>query len=228
MKYFSQMDYKIIARIVSVVCLISGIVLLASVLLPIALYEIESREKFPALISPMSTEGLRVLGQATLDSTHASNWFIGGAEEAEFNTSNVTFYTISIPQLGIENATVQIGGDDLSKHLIQYPGTALPGKVGNAVIFGHSILPRFYDPKNYISIFSTLPVLEKGSEVVVNFDGITYTYRVESKFEVLPTDLQVLDQNSHDSYLTLVTCVPPGHPLKPRRLIVRAKMVPIN
>jgi len=46
--------------------------------------------------------------------------------------------------------------------------------------------------------------------------------------EVLPTDIQVLEQNLSDSFLTLVTCVPPGHPLKPKRLIVRARIVPLG
>jgi LPXTG-site transpeptidase (sortase) family protein len=45
-------------------------------------------------------------------------------------------------------------------------------------------------------------------------------------FEVLPTDIQVLDQDSSDSFLTLVTCVPPGDPRNPKRLIVRARVVP--
>ncbi len=45
-------------------------------------------------------------------------------------------------------------------------------------------------------------------------------------FEVLPTDIQVLDQDTTDSFLTLVTCVPPGDPRKPKRLIVRARVIP--
>ena len=45
-------------------------------------------------------------------------------------------------------------------------------------------------------------------------------------FEVLPTDIQVLDQDYSDSFVTLVTCVPPGDPSNPKRLIVRASVVP--
>ena len=45
-------------------------------------------------------------------------------------------------------------------------------------------------------------------------------------FEVSPKDIQVLEQNSSDAFLTLVTCTPPGHPQKPKRLIVRARIVP--
>jgi sortase A len=161
-----------------------------------------------------------------VDYTQASNWFPGGAKKEDFSTSKVDYYTITIPRLKINSATVAIGGEDLSKSLIQYPGTALPGKRGNSVIFGHSILPIFYDPKNYISIFSLLPTLKKGDLIYIDYDGVAYTYRIETMFEVLPTDIQVLDQDSTDSFLTLVTCVPPGDPGDPKRLIVRARVVP--
>jgi len=161
-----------------------------------------------------------------VDYTQASNWFSGGASAQDFSTSKVTFYTITVPKLKIDNATVAIGGEDLSKSLIQYPGTALPGKRGNSVIFGHSILPLFYNPKNYISIFSMLPSLKTGDQILINYDGISYEYKVEQMFEVLPTDVQVLDQDSSDSFLTLVTCVPPGDPSNPKRLIVRARVIP--
>ena len=116
----------------------------------------------------------------------------------------------------------------MAKSLIQYPGTALPGRPGNSVIFGHSILPIFYNPKEYLSIFSTLPTLKKGDEIKVNYDGVSYEYRVEDLFEVLPSDIQVLEQNPTDSFLTLVTCVPPGDPRKPKRLVVRARVVPLK
>jgi LPXTG-site transpeptidase (sortase) family protein len=47
-------------------------------------------------------------------------------------------------------------------------------------------------------------------------------------FEVHPTDIQVLEQDESDSFLTLVTCVPPGDPRMPKRLIVRARIIPFN
>jgi len=179
-----------------------------------------------SLVQGVSTSTSTNLTANNLDYTQASSWFPGAAKKEDFTASKVTFYTIDVPKLKIKGATVAIGGEDLSQHLIQYPGTALPGKRGNSVIFGHSILPIFYNPKNYISIFSMLPTLKTGDEIDVNYDGISYTYRVEQMFEVLPTDIQVLDQDSSDSFLTLVTCVPPGDPGNPKRLIVRARVVP--
>jgi sortase A len=104
----------------------------------------------------------------------------------------------------------------------EYPGTANPGQPGNTVLFGHSVLPQFFNPKNYLTIFSTLPTLKDGDEILVNFDGVNYRYLVEEMVEVSPEDTSVLEQRYDDSYITLITCVPPGTYL--RRLIVRGRL----
>lgn len=220
------MKKSILLKISAVILGISGIIILAGVLIPILFYKPSLIKGDPDIVSPIA-EKESVKGQeGEIDFTKASNWFVGGATREEFSAEKISYYTISIPRLKIENAVVAIGGEDLSKSLVQYPGTALPGKRGNSVIFGHSILPIFFNPKDYISIFSTLPTLKAGDEINVNYDGVSYKYRVENMFEVLPTDIQVLEQDSKDSFLTLITCVPPGDPRKPRRLIVRARVVP--
>lgn len=219
------MNDKLLLKISAIVSAISGVVILFATIYPIASYESDSRRKYPKLISPVASEERKDVTLSSVDYTKASNWFVGGDEE-DFKESGVTHYTVSIPELDIKNATVEVGGENLSDSLIQYPGTALPGKLGNTVVFGHSILPQFYDPEDYLSIFSTLPSLEKGDRIIINYDGVTYTYQVERMFEVLPTELNVLDQDVNDTHLSLITCVPPGHPLKPRRLVVKAKIVP--
>ena len=220
------MNQKLLFKALAIISAFSGVIILTSVFYSIASYEGVSRQKYPNLVSPVVEVKGSKLGEA--DFTRASNWFVGGANSDNFVSSRVSFYLLSIPKLKIKDATVAVGGEDLSKNLIQYPGTALPGKRGNTIIFGHSILPQFYDPEDYLAIFSTLPTLDKGDLIEINYDGISYRYEVENMFEVLPTDIQVLEQNSSDSFLTLVTCVPPGHPLKPRRLIVRARIVPLG
>lgn len=223
------MSRKTILRISALISGLSGIVILVGVIYPIVSYKSIYSKNYTQLISPLSEKSGAVEGGSTtgsVDYTQASTWFPTAAKKDAFSVSKVQYYTISIPRLKITDSTVAIGGEDLSKNLIQYPGTALPGKPGNSVIFGHSILPIFYNPKNYISIFSLLPTMQKGDQILVSYDGISYVYKVEAMFEVLPTDIQVLDQDSSDSFLTLVTCVPPGDPSKPKRLIVRARIVP--
>lgn len=222
------MNKKLVLRISAIVAGLAGLVILGATLYPIASYEIESRQKYPRLISPISQVKGNSVTLESVDYTRASNWFVGESDQGANFNSSVDYYTVSIPKLEIENASVKIGGEDLSQNLIHYSGTNAPGKIGNSVVFGHSILPQFYDPEDYLAIFSTLPTLEEGDQIIVGYDGVTYTYEVESMFEVLPTDLEVLDQNENNSYLSLITCTPPGHPLKPKRLIVRAKIVPPN
>jgi sortase A len=186
---------------------------------------LEATKRYPVLISSLVDEETGDFKFTDNDSSKLSNWF-DEDKSSDFVTQRVKYFTISIPKLRIESATVALGSEDLKSNLIQYPGTAYPGKTGNTVVFGHSILPQYFNPKNYMSIFSTLNTLKKGDEIYADYDGITYKYRVENMFEVKPTDIQILEQSFGSSYISLVTCSPMGHPLKPRRLIVRAKLVP--
>lgn len=229
------MNQKHILKICAAIIGVSSLVILAAVVYPIALYVGTARQKYPDLISPIVEdaypEGIRLssveAAAITPDYTRASRWFVGDKSQ-KFVSANISYFTLTIPSLGIESATVAIGGEDLEESLIQYPGTALPGKIGNTVIFGHSILPQFFDPENYLAIFSTLPTLEPGDEIFIDYDGITYKYEIEDMFEVKPADIQVLEQREGDPFLSLITCTPPGHPLKPKRLVVRAKLIPIT
>src|SRR5688572_23784015 len=148
-----HMSQKTILRIAAFISGISGIIILVGVIYPIVSYSTTYSKNYTKLISPVtetkdSVQGVSVNGVA--DYTQASSWFVGGAAKTDFSTSKVEHYTITIPRLKIDQAVVAIGGEDLSKSLIQYPGTALPGKRGNSAIFGHSILPIFYNPKDYI------------------------------------------------------------------------------
>ncbi|OGJ40232.1 MAG: hypothetical protein A2378_03345 [Candidatus Pacebacteria bacterium RIFOXYB1_FULL_44_10] len=122
---------------------------------------------------------------------------------------------------------VNIGGLNLDKSLIQYPGTANPGELGSPVIFGHSVSQLFYNPsesnpRRYISIFTKIMQLKKDDKIIVTYDGITYTYRVTNKMEVKPDDTYILSQRHDTKELKLITCTPPGTYL--RRGIVFAQL----
>lgn len=210
-----------VSRILASFAIFVGLFLIVNAILPIAFYEIAKSPRFSSnLLSPIPS---KVTKTAALDLTHASNWFIGAPNEETPFPSKIRYYTISIPKLGIEDATVEIAGEDLSKNLIHYKGTTLPGRVGNTVIFGHSVLTQFFNPQNYLTIFSTLPTMTVDDEVELFFDGVTYKYRVFEMSEVAPTDFSVLEQSFSESVLTLITCVPPGTYL--RRLVVRARIL---
>ncbi len=183
------------------------------------------------MINPLSTKFYNrsgnILGDLATDYTQINNWFVNDTPSQNQDNfippGSPTTYKLSIPKLKVHDAIVDIGSMDLKKSLIQYPQTALPGQLGNSVVFGHSVLPQFFNPKSYLTIFSTLYRLEPGDEIIVNYDNITYKYLVEEMFEVQPTDLSVLEQRFDNRYLTLITCSPPGTYL--RRLVVRTKIV---
>ncbi len=132
-------------------------------------------------------------------------------------------YNLSIPKLNINLAKVIVDGQDLSKSLVHFYPQSLPGEIGNVVIFGHSTLPQLYNPKDYKSIFTHLPSLDKGDKVYLVVGKTRYEYEVFDIFVVDPEEISVLEQRTDGAYLTLVTCVPPGTYWK--RLIIRAKLV---
>jgi LPXTG-site transpeptidase (sortase) family protein len=160
-----------------------------------------------------------------IDYTKAENWFQDPSfkpqkYQAYINAPSV--YTISIPDVDVEDMKVEIGGENLDQHLIHYAGTSMPGEYGNPVIFGHSVLPVFYNPESYLSVFSKIPTLDKGDEIFVNYDGIKYKYLVDSYHEVQPNQVELLEQRYDRKTLTLVTCVPPGTYL--RRGVILARL----
>jgi LPXTG-site transpeptidase (sortase) family protein len=157
-----------------------------------------------------------------LDYTDLSNWF--DEQGAGFSEE----YRLDIPAVDISNAKVKVGGTDLNKSLIQYPGTALPGQPGAPVIFGHSVLRQFYNPseknsRRYSSIFSKIMTLKNGDMIYLTYNNAKYTYQVQSNTEVKPTDTFILAQRYDARQLKLVTCVPEGTVL--RRGVVIAQLI---
>jgi len=181
------------------------------------------------LVAPISanseilgTSGIKVI--ENIDYSLVDNWF-PEAPVPPVTPSRVTHYSLSIPKLKIDHAVVTIGGKKLSDTLIQYPGTALPGEYGNTVIFGHSVLPTFYNPKVYKSIFSLIPTLVKGDKIIIDYDGMQFIYNVENYFEVKPEEIDVLEQRFDQQLLSLITCVPPGTYL--RRGVLQTRLTKI-
>ncbi len=208
---------------------ISGIAVFMSALFPILHFQLGYSPQFNQLLNPLSSQFYNpaVAVDNSPDLTNLSNWFISTSDSASRTTiNNPSFsyasYNLSIPKLKIDSAEVILGSEDLKKSLIQYPKTAMPGQFGSPVIFGHSVLPQFFNPKSYVTIFSTLHKLKQGDEIIVDYDRVRYKYLVSEMYEVQPTDLSVLEQRFDGRYLTLITCSPPGTYL--RRLVVKAQL----
>jgi LPXTG-site transpeptidase (sortase) family protein len=199
------------------------IVLSTQVIYPLVIFKTHDEVSTPAASS--------VLGVATGFSQFKFNEL---SHETESNTAikkevPPKYFKVSIPKLGIKDAVTETNSLELSPDLSlgHYRGSGLPGEVGNAFIYGHSVLPWFFNPKNYKTIFSTLDQLEVGDEIHISYNDKNYTYKVEAK-EILPTDkVQPLAEYKpkylNESTITLMTCWPAG--TKAKRLLVKAVMV---
>lgn len=222
----------------SYITLTIGSLLLFWSFYPIISFEIysrvflQSRVQSPVPKSDVATsleKAKSVLGTYSIfsnnlrDFTQANLWFPNAPQNRIENKINIKQYSLSIPKLNIKDAKVIVGGEDLAKSLVHYLPQSLPGEYGNVVIFGHSTLPQLYNVKDYKTIFTYLPSLEKGDKVWVRVGDVDYQYEIFDMVVVNPDQVSVLEQKTDAAYLTLITCVPPGTYWK--RLVVRAKLV---
>jgi sortase A len=107
---------------------------------------------------------------------------------------------IRIPKIGVDKQVVEgTGLADLRKAPGHYPSTPLPGVVGNAAIAGHRT--------TYGAPFNRLDELEAGDEILVTTLAGSYTFKVQEKKVVSPSQVEVLDPTP-TATLTLTTCHP--------------------
>lgn len=159
--------------------------------------------------------------QPDIDYSNAQNWF-PDFKPNQTKAPKISEYSLSIPKLGIKDAVVSTTDNNLDTHLVNYQGTAIPSDKGNAVIYGHSTLPQLFNQKDYKTIFATLHNLKTGDEFSVNVLGVSYSYKIFKITVVDPSDTSIFSQDYNDSYITLVTCTPPGTIWK--RLIIKARL----
>lgn len=152
----------------------------------------------------------------------ARNWF-PYQNKKEGSQKQVEEYEFSVPSQGINHAKVSSVDFDLSKHLVQYFSTSKsPIEKGTSVIFGHSTLPQWFDPKNYTTIFAKLHTMKNNDTVVLTVNGKDHTYKVFSIGITDPKDPNIFSQSFDNSYITIITCTPPGTTWK--RLVIRASL----
>ncbi len=157
-----------------------------------------------------------------VDYSNAANWYPSYNPTASAIQATHQMFYLSIPSLGIENAIASNADNDLDSHLVNYEGTATPPAKGNAVVFGHSTLPQWFDPHNYKAIFATLHTIHIGAKIIITKDNASYTYVIDKISIVDADDTSPLAQQYDASYLTLITCTPPGTTWK--RLIVHSHL----
>lgn len=140
-------------------------------------------------------------------------------------------FSLSVPSLKIKEAKVvsNVNSDVedvyfpvLREAIAHYEGTALPGEEGNTFLYGHSVLPAFYNPSDYLTLFSLLPQMKIGDEFSLKYAEKEYRYGVFAKRIVEPNDLHSLEAYPFKT-TTLMTCVPPG--LTTKRLLVVGRLL---
>ncbi|MFI5206119.1 MAG: sortase [Candidatus Paceibacterales bacterium] len=230
-----RISRKKILRIAGASSILCGVIMLVYFFFPILSYQVylsayaqESLEvpipKYLVANKGSSIGDLFAQGVNSLTSDYndARRWYPNIISNAGQIKAKTDHYFLSIPSLHISNATVSLSNYDLSKNLVHYYGTSLPPQNGNAIIFGHSTLPQWFDPADYKTIFATLHTIKIGDEIDVKVDDIPYVYKVYSITIANPDDTNIFAQSYDNSYITIVTCTPPGTVWK--RLVVRARL----
>lgn len=233
-KKHKKLNFRKILRILSIVLIGAGLAIFLYTFIPIFSWQIYFAPIFASqnIQTPIpkttvldAREITALIAQAknniTLDYTNAQNWFPNYNPRGD-KKSLINSYSITIDKLGIKNAVVSTSDYDLSKHLVNYLGTSVPPDTGNAVIFGHSTLPQLFDPNNYKTIFANAYKLQVGDEIFVNIGKVSYKYKIFNIIVIEPEDTSVLAQDYTNSFLTLITCTPPGTVWK--RLVIKAKL----
>ena len=118
--------------------------------------------------------------------------------------------TITIPKLGLEHDLFSGVTLNVIDHgPSHWPGTALPGQPGNAVIAGHRV--------THDHPFLHIDDLRPGDQVIFDVSGVRSTYRVTGSEIVTPDAVWIANQTATPT-ATLYAC----HPLhsKKQRYVV--------
>lgn len=213
-------------RLISILLFLTGVLILSYVLFPIISWQIYFQPSFASqnITSSIPRANIVDLAKNSIDGTdytRAENWF-PKFNPSSNNNIDTAIYTISIPKINIEKAEVSSTDTDLTKHLVNYQGTSIPGKNGNAVIFGHSTLPQLFNADDYKTIFANAYKLKNGDAIFATVKGVQYSYKIFKIIIVDSSDTSALTQDYDNSYLTLVTCTPPGTTWK--RLVIKSRL----
>jgi sortase A len=103
---------------------------------------------------------------------------------------------------------------DLAQGPGHYPGTPLPGQIGNAAIAGHRT--------THGAPFFRVNELAPGDQIHITTFAGSYTYVVYKQLVVDPTDYGVV-ANTPDAELTLTSCNPRYS--ASQRIVIKAKLV---
>lgn len=109
---------------------------------------------------------------------------------------------IQIPKIGIDTVLLQgITLNTLDLGPGHWPGTALPGQIGNTVIAGHRT--------SHNKVFRNIDQLAPGDEVIFTTSEGDFVYLVRETTVVKPDAMYIVEQ-TYEPTATLFACHPPG------------------
>jgi sortase A len=110
--------------------------------------------------------------------------------------------TIEIPKIGLRMTMLEgIRLTTLDQGPGHWPGSAMPGQIGNVVVAGHRT--------SHSKPFRHLDALSPGDEVIFTMPNGRFVYSVVSTEIVSPDRVDIVDQTSART-ATLFACHPPG------------------
>lgn len=110
--------------------------------------------------------------------------------------------TIEIPKIGLTHQIYEgISLRTIDHGPSHWPGTAMPGQVGNAVFAGHRV--------THSKPFRNIDQLVAGDEVIFTVNGARSTYVVSGSEVVNPKALHIVNPSPTPT-ATLFACHPPG------------------
>ena len=125
----------------------------------------------------------------------------------------VVIGAIYIPKIAVLQTIYRgVTKPTLDKGVGWWPGTAMPGNVGNVVLGGHRVSKK--------KPFRNLDQLQPGDEIYLSTEQGDYVYLVDHTLIVSPSDVWIIDQ-TNEATLTLFACHPPGSTRE--RIVVVAK-----
>lgn len=128
--------------------------------------------------------------------------------------------SVDSPVIFSTSQNLDVLNTDLLKGVVGYPGSVMPGEIGNVFLFGHSTLLPAHNQA--YKVFNRLKELKSGDVISIHSDTRAYSYMV-TKVELGQADDTKINLTSNRKVLTLSTCNVIGN--KESRYIVEAEFV---
>ncbi len=136
--------------------------------------------------------------------------------DAHASTPAVRHGLLEIPAIGLSQPFYEgVTLTAIDRGPSHWPGTAMPGEVGNVVVAGHRV--------THSRPFYRLNELVPGDELIFTIDGQRFVYLLDRLEIVAPTDVHIIDQ-THDRTATLFGCHPRGSARQ--RIVGHFRMAP--